>query len=209
VGMVFAAREPGEELQNLSGLGVRGLDNGDARALLGPAVRFSFDERMRERIIAETNGNPLALLELRRGLGATQLAVGFGLMDPQSRSERIEETFIRRLEALSGTQGVCCCWPRRSRWATRFCSGERQNNSASTPDPPILRRAGGCWRSRTGCSSVTHWSARRFTGRPRSRIAGRCIWRWRRRRIGTLIRTDGRGISPRRQWSRMRRSRPS
>ncbi|HTU84171.1 MAG TPA: AAA family ATPase [Solirubrobacteraceae bacterium] len=101
VGIVFAAREPGDELQNLSGLEVHGLSNGDARALLGSAVQFILDERVRERIIAETRGNPLALLELPRGLTATQLAVGFGLVDAQALPGRIEESFTRRLEALS------------------------------------------------------------------------------------------------------------
>ena len=102
VGIVFAAREPGEELQLLSGLEVRGLSNGDARALLGTAVQVILDERVRERIIAETHGNPLALLELPRGLTGTQLAVGFGLMDAQALPGRIEESFIRRLATLSG-----------------------------------------------------------------------------------------------------------
>ena len=101
VGIVFAAREPGEALQHLSGLEVHGLRNGDARALLGTAVRFILDDRVRERIIAETRGNPLALLELPRGLTATQLALGFGLVDPRALSGRIEESFIRRLEPLS------------------------------------------------------------------------------------------------------------
>jgi hypothetical protein len=54
VGIVFAARVPGEELQHLSELEVRGLRNGDARALLGSAVQFMLDERVRERIITET-----------------------------------------------------------------------------------------------------------------------------------------------------------
>ena len=61
-------------------LEVHGVRNGDARALLSSAVRFKLDERVRDRIIAETRGNPLALLELPRGLTATQLAGGFGLV---------------------------------------------------------------------------------------------------------------------------------
>jgi len=100
VGIVFAAREPGEELQPISGLEVRGLRNGDARALLGTAVRFILDERVRERIVAETRGNPLALLELPRGLTATELALGFGLVDRHALPARIEESFTRRLGAL-------------------------------------------------------------------------------------------------------------
>ena len=92
VGIVFAAREPGEELQHLPELEVHGVRNGDARALLGSAVRFKLDERVRDRIIAETRGNPLALLELPRGLTATQLAGGFGLLGAQAsvRADRGE-----------------------------------------------------------------------------------------------------------------------
>ena len=101
VGIVLASREPGEELQHLPGLEVRGLRNGDARALLGTAVQFLLDERVRDRIVGETHGNPLALLELPRGLTLSQLAVGFGLVDAHARPGRIEESFIRRLEALS------------------------------------------------------------------------------------------------------------
>jgi len=102
VGIVFAAREPAEQLDHLARLEVRGLSNGDARALLGTAVGFILDTRVRERIIAETHGNPLALVELPRGLDATQLAVGFGGVDPQALPGRIEETFVSRLESLSG-----------------------------------------------------------------------------------------------------------
>ena len=64
-------------------------------------MRFHLDERVRDRIIAETRGNPLALLELPRGLTATQLAGGFGLLGAQSLSGRIEESFVRQLQALS------------------------------------------------------------------------------------------------------------
>ena len=101
VGIVFSAREPGEELQNLPQLEVKGLVNGDARALLGSAVMFRLDVQVRDRIVAETRGNPLALLELPQGLTATQLAGGFGLLDAEGLPERIEESFVRRLGGLS------------------------------------------------------------------------------------------------------------
>jgi DNA-binding CsgD family transcriptional regulator/tetratricopeptide (TPR) repeat protein len=102
VGIVFAAREPDVELRHLPELEVQGVRNGDARALLRSAVRFKLDERVRERIIAETRGNPLALLELPRGLTATQLAGGFGLPEAQALTGRIEESFARRIVPLSG-----------------------------------------------------------------------------------------------------------
>jgi hypothetical protein len=100
VGILFAAREPGEELRHFSGLEVHGLRNGDARALLGSAVRFTLDARVRDRVIAEMRGNPLALIELPRGLTATQLAGGFGLLGPQALTGRIEESFVARLKEL-------------------------------------------------------------------------------------------------------------
>ena len=100
VGLVFAAREPGEELQHVPDLEVRRLMNGDARALLSSTVRFALDERVRETILAETRGNPLALLELPRGLTPTQLAGGFGMPEARDLSKRIENTYAQRLEAL-------------------------------------------------------------------------------------------------------------
>ena len=100
VGVVFAAREPGEQFRGLADLEVRGLADQEARALLRSAVRFRLDERVRDRILAEANGNPLALLELPHGLDPTQLAGGFGLPGAQPVPARIEEGFRRRLEAL-------------------------------------------------------------------------------------------------------------
>jgi len=100
VAIVFAAREPGEELQHLSVLQIPGLANGDARALLGAAVGFVLDKPVEGRLIKETHGNPLALLELPRGLTATQLAGGFGLLQPRGLSGRIEESFMRRVALL-------------------------------------------------------------------------------------------------------------
>ena len=101
VGIVFSAREPSEELQSLPQLEVKGLVNGDACALLGSAVMFRLDVQVRDRIVAETRGNPLALLELPQGLTATQLAGGFGLLDAEGLPERIEESYVRRVGGLS------------------------------------------------------------------------------------------------------------
>ena len=68
VGLVFAARVPGEELAGLPEPVVGGLRDEDARALLDAAVTGPVDTRVRDLIVAETRGNPLALLELPRGL---------------------------------------------------------------------------------------------------------------------------------------------
>ena len=100
VGLVFAAREPGGELAGLPELKVGGLGESDARALLDSALAGPIDDRVRDRIVAETQGNPLALLELPRGLSPAELAGGFGLPGAVPLPERIEESFRRQLEAL-------------------------------------------------------------------------------------------------------------
>jgi hypothetical protein len=100
VGMVFATREPGEELAHLPELDVHGLRTGDARALLNTVVRFTLDDRVRDRIVAETRGNPLALLELPRGLTSIELADGFASSGGQPLSGRIEQRFAQQLESL-------------------------------------------------------------------------------------------------------------
>ena len=99
VGLVFAVRERGDQLGNLPSLNVRGLRNGDARALLSSAVQFRLDDQVCDRIVAETRGNPLALLELPQGVSATELA-GFGTGSVSALSNGIEESFRRRLAAL-------------------------------------------------------------------------------------------------------------
>jgi hypothetical protein len=100
VGLVFAAREPGAELAGLPELEIGGLRESDARALLDSALAGPLDDRIRDQIVAETQGNPLALLELPRGLSPSELAGGFGLPGAAPLSERIEESFRRQLEAL-------------------------------------------------------------------------------------------------------------
>ena len=100
VALVFVTREPGDELTGFQRLVVEGLRDGDARALLRSVLRVPLDERVRERIVAETRGNPLALLELPRGLTSAQLAGGFGLLDAPGLSGQIEDSFRRRLAGL-------------------------------------------------------------------------------------------------------------
>jgi len=101
VALVVATREPIEEFTRLPELLVEGLGDGDARELLGSVVRGPLDERVRDRIVAETRGNPLALLELPRGLPITELAPGFGFrVDVPGLPGRVEDSFRRRLGAL-------------------------------------------------------------------------------------------------------------
>jgi DNA-binding CsgD family transcriptional regulator/tetratricopeptide (TPR) repeat protein len=98
--LLFAAREPSDLVTGLPELLLEGLGDADARALLSSVVPGRLDRLVAEQVVAETRGNPLALLELPRGLSAAQLAGGFGLPGALSLSGRIEESFVRRLEAL-------------------------------------------------------------------------------------------------------------
>jgi DNA-binding CsgD family transcriptional regulator len=101
IAFVFAARELGDALAGLPELRVEPLGRRDARTLLESALPARLDERVLDRIVLETRGNPLALLELPRGLTPTQLAGGFGLPAvPLSAS--IEESYTRRLARLPG-----------------------------------------------------------------------------------------------------------
>jgi hypothetical protein len=100
VAMLFASRV---ELENFAGfpeLMLKGLGDRESRVLLESLMPFALDGDVRERIVAETRGNPLALLELPRGLSPAQLAGGFALPAAGSVPARIEESFRRRLEAL-------------------------------------------------------------------------------------------------------------
>jgi DNA-binding CsgD family transcriptional regulator len=102
VGLVFAVREPLAErhFEGLPELVVGGLEDRDALELLGSVVAGPLDERVRDRIVAETRGNPLALLELPRTWTPAELAGGFGLFDSVALSDRIEQGFGERLAPL-------------------------------------------------------------------------------------------------------------
>jgi DNA-binding CsgD family transcriptional regulator len=102
IAMVFAISTPSEdqELDGLPNLVVEGLGDHDARRLLASAVPGRLDEQVRDRIVAETRGNPLALLELPRSLTPAEMAGGFGLPGAQTLSGHIEQGFLRRIESL-------------------------------------------------------------------------------------------------------------
>ena len=182
VGLVFAARVPGPDLAGLPELEVPGLREGDARVLLESVLAGPLDVRVRDLIVAETEGNPLALLELPRGLTQAELAGGFGLPGAVPLAGRIEDSFGRQLAALpeqtrrlvllaaadpSGDPALV--WRAAGGWASRFRR------------PPQPWRPG-WWSSARGCGSGIRWRVRRPTGRRRSRNGKRHTRRWPRDR---------------------------
>jgi DNA-binding CsgD family transcriptional regulator/tetratricopeptide (TPR) repeat protein len=102
VGLVFAVREPDSErmLDKLPELKLDGLPEDEALALLRSVIPGALDANVRSRILAEARGNPLALMELPRGITVADMAGGFARPAPQPSASRIEESFRTRVQAL-------------------------------------------------------------------------------------------------------------
>jgi DNA-binding CsgD family transcriptional regulator len=100
IAILFGTRQVGQELRGLPELEINGLREADAHTLLDSVTHAGLDRGIRARIVAETRGNPLALLELPRGLTATGLAGGLGLLNAETLPGRIEQSFLGRVERL-------------------------------------------------------------------------------------------------------------
>lgn len=102
VGLVFSVREQGGDkvLRGLPELLIRGLDAEHARSLLEAMIAGPLDERVKARILDETRGNPLALIELPRGMTPAELAGGFAFPNPRHLTSRIERSFLERVKEL-------------------------------------------------------------------------------------------------------------
>ena len=101
VGIVFAARDAGAQaLAGLPELMIGGLSDDDARDLLDSVVLGRIDARVRDRIVAETRGIPLALLEVPRNVSAAELSGGFGNLGVRRSAGQIEESYVHRVQSL-------------------------------------------------------------------------------------------------------------
>jgi hypothetical protein len=148
VGMVFALREPsdGQEIAGLPELVVGGLGDDDARALLDSAIPGRLDERVRDRIVAETRGNPLALLELPRALTTAELAGGFELPDatPLDRGPCSADPIPG--DASQATRGA----GGRRRGALGWCGARADAHRKATKEagraPPVAACLGSTWQ---------------------------------------------------------------
>jgi DNA-binding CsgD family transcriptional regulator len=129
VALLFGTRDPAAagDLAGLPGLVAEGLPDGDAWALLASVLPGRLDERVRDRIIAESVGNPLALLELPHGVTVAELAGGFGVGGKLPLAGRIEQSFLRRIAPL----------PEVTRWLLLLAAAE------PVGDPALLWRAAG------------------------------------------------------------------
>ena len=102
VGIVVAVREPNrtDDFDGLPELLLGGLAEDDARTLLMRAVPGRLDDRVRDRIVAETRGNPLALLDLPRSMSAAELAGGFELLPTADLPRHLEDRYLQRAGEL-------------------------------------------------------------------------------------------------------------
>jgi DNA-binding CsgD family transcriptional regulator len=127
VAFIFGTRDSGaaRELTGLPEQTLGALGDGDARALLASVIPGRLDERIRDRIIAESGGNPLALRELPRGATGAELAGRFGVGGPPSLASKIEQSFLRQIAPL----------PETTRRLLLLAAAE------PVGDPALLRRA--------------------------------------------------------------------
>ena len=209
VAIVFAARVPSSHLLGLPELVVSGLAKADARALLDRVLTAPLDAQVRDQIVAETHGNPLALVELPRGLTALELAGGFGLPDAGRFAGSIEESFRRRLDAL----------PEQTRRLLLLAAVETAGDSALVwraaallgIDADAAGPAAEADLAELGARvRFRHpWCVRRRTGRRRFRTGNACITHWRRSPTPNWTPTDAPGTGPTPRQDPMRRSPPN
>ena len=119
VGLVFAARVPGDDLAGLPELVVEGLREADARALLASVLTGPLDSRVADRIVAEAGGNPLALVELPRGWPRPSWPAGSPFLRRCRRRGGWRKAFDGGSKSFRPTPDACCNWRRPSRLATR------------------------------------------------------------------------------------------
>ncbi|MET0325418.1 MAG: AAA family ATPase [Ilumatobacteraceae bacterium] len=103
IGVVFALRDPFDvpDLAGLPALAITGLAEPEARALLATVLPGRLDEGVRTRLLAETRGNPLAIIELPHELGTTPLPGLFAGAPTSPLSKQIEDSYLRRLDRIS------------------------------------------------------------------------------------------------------------
>ena len=177
--LLLAVRETGEEqlFPALSSLTLEGLAEEDARALVTAAVPGHLDERVRERIVDETAGNPLRLLELPRAMSPAELAGGFGAHHTDSSFGPLEEHYARRIRALPSRRSNCCCSRQPTPPVMPRSSGGLRRPSASREVRQPQPSRNSCSRSGLTCASAIRWFGLPPTLPGGPRTAALCTWR--------------------------------
>ena len=199
VALIFATREPPRTSSTgLPELVVEGLRDDDARALLSSVVSGPLDERVRDRIVAETRGNPLALLELPRGLTPAELAGGFALPGRAAARAGSRRASGSAWSRCRPTRASSCWPPRPSPSATPTLLWRACARLGIGPDAAAPGGGGGPAEGRLPGDVLP--SARALGRLPGARprpSGGACTARWPRRPIPSSIPTAAPGIARR------------
>jgi len=180
IALLFGAREVGDTLGGLPSLHVEPLRRRDARALLESVLPARLDKPVLERIVVETRGNPLALLELPRGLTPMELAGGFGLPAAVPLSASIEESFTGRLKDLPDDTRRVLLLAAAEPVGDPCCCGARPRSSGFRPGPRLPARPTVYSSSESKSRSAIRSCARRCTGQLRWSRGGLSTWPWQR-----------------------------
>ena len=172
-----ASRATSAALIGLPELPLGGLSEEDARAVLATVIPGRLDERVRDRIVAETRGNPLALLELPRGVSAAELAGGFALPDAGDLPSHIEDHYVqpgrRAARFNTATAAAGGGRPGWRRDAAVACRADARNRAE-------CRGAGGDGAVAGDRSAGAVSASAREIGRVPRRVGGRSTGRTRR-----------------------------
>ena len=207
--LVIAAREPGTDLRGLPDLLVEGLPDAEAQQLLTSVVRWTLDERVRNRMLAEARGNPLALRELSRDGSLAELTGGLGLPGTPGLADRIEGRFRRQIADLPAdtrrllqVAAACPIGDPAGVWRGQAARGAVGGRGPGGGGPASSSSA-------RGCGSVIRWCARRPTAPRRSPNGSRSTGRWQRPPTLPPTRTAMPGTRHKRHWARTRTLRQS
>ena len=210
IAFLFGARTLTDEVRGLPTFTISGLGDQDARTLLAMVLPDRLDDRVVDRLVVETHGNPLALLELPRGLTPAELAGGFGLPVSGTLAGAIEESYRRRLAKLpqDSRRLLLLAAADPTGDAATVWGAQRRASELATRRRPLSRKTDWSISGKASRSTI-HSYGRPFTTRPLRRAGERHTWPWRKRPIGCMIRIAGHGIAPRRRFARMRMSPPN
>ncbi|MEU8817259.1 hypothetical protein [Actinoplanes sp. NPDC048796] len=176
--MLYALRPAVREFDGLPTRTVEGLGDLDSRALLDTVVRWPLDERVRDAILAEAHGNPLALLELPPARTPTRLAGGFGLPGALPLAGRLQESFAARSRGLSAGARTLLLIAAADPVGDPALMCAPPAASASPAPPPTRSARRGCSRSAPRSISGTRWHARPSTARHHGTTAARPTAPW-------------------------------
>ena len=180
VGLVLGTRALSDDVAGFEHLAVAGLREADARALLETALAVPIDAQVRDQIVAETGGNPLALLELPRTLTAAELAGGFGLPGVLRLPGSVEESFQRRVSALPGETRRLLVLAAADPVGDAAITSRAAGRLGIGPGAAEPAAKAGLADSGSGYRSATRSSARWSTGQRRARRDDRRTRRLRR-----------------------------